>query len=125
MMKISNLLFLALFPIGTPDSQVPDLYKERISYPEFYRSTSSNVDPTTLNSQWVVHNIGNEDTIELGKRNTAAFNQALNSAKKGDTVRLNENESYTFIGGILAQYLDGITIDFAGYSNTLNNRAGG
>lgn len=111
-------LFNFSFPIGIPDSQVPDLYKEKISYPEFYHS-SSKVYPILKSLR--VQNIGKEGTIQLGKRNTAAFNRALTSAKKGDTIRLIENESYTFLGGILAQYLDGITIDFAGYSRFIHS----
>ena len=68
-----------------------------------------------------MQNIGEEDSIQLGKHNTAAFNQALIFAEKGDIVRLIENESYTFLGGILGQNLDGIIIDFAGYCRFIHS----
>ncbi len=45
-----------------------------------------------------------------------AYNLAIQAAQPGDTILLTENQSYSFLGGIEAANLKGVTLDFAGYS---------
>jgi len=63
----------------------------------------------------------NDKLVKLGQANTKAFNDALQASKNGDTVKLKENQSYTFMGGIHGQDLTNITIDFAGYTRFIHD----
>ena len=48
--------------------------------------------------------------------NTKAYNLAMQAAERGDRILLKEHETYTFIGGIEGVNLNGVTLDFAGYT---------
>lgn len=64
-----------------------------------------------------------DQIIQIAINNTKAFNLALHAASPGDTILLHENESYSFLGGIHGAYMDGVTIDFAGYTRFIYDRA--
>lgn len=117
---------------GLPDSD-SGLPKDFVYHPEFVRSLSTS-SSTTSNvvlpkKKQPQHRVSfqstkddhNDKLVALGQKNTEAFNQALTEAKEGDTIKLKENQSYTFIGGIRGQDLKGVIIDFAGYTRFVHD----
>lgn len=51
---------------------------------------------------------------ELAINNTIAFNNALEAAEPGDTVLVPDAKSFTLMGGVLANDIHHVTIDFCG-----------
>eukprot|EP01083_Nonionella_stella_P259044 884790_1 len=88
-------------------------------YPEFMHSSlKDNNNRFDLSaSHQFKHRAGeDEKVVQQARKNTQAYNSALSSAKYGDVILLHENESYSFIGGIEGVGLNGLTLDFAGYT---------
>ena len=88
-------------------------------YPEFMHSSLQ--DNSKRFDQSALHQFkhrANEDekVVQQARKNTQAYNDALSSAEYGDVILLHENESYSFIGGIEGVGLNGLTLDFAGYT---------
>lgn len=109
-----------------PDSQIPT-EKERIIHSEFLHSSSTTNDfPITENYRCKVHGHSlfqdSEKLIHQAILNTDAYNQALDAANRGDVIQLVENQSYSFMGGINGVNLEGLTLDFAGYSRFIYSR---
>jgi len=99
---------------GKPDSEMT-LEKEPVRHPEFFESSQNDMRYKQKAKYYRVKE-QNKELLDLAIINTKAFNLALKEAKAGDRVLLRENESYTFIGGIVGKDIHGITVDFAGYT---------
>lgn len=85
-------------------------------FPEFFPTDETTSAGRHMEKRSTYRLLGDlaENITELSVTNMAAFNKALRRARPGMVVLVPDGKSYTFTGGILGQYLDGVTIDFAG-----------
>lgn len=137
--EVSSPLILTVFFIilykGIPDSLINNdiLDHEPIVYPEFLHSDMK-LQPTkkmrnrrislAVHDDSIDKKSGQQDQLlQIAINNTKAFNLALLSASPGDTILLREHESYSFLGGVHGAYMDGVTIDFAGYTRFIYDRS--
>lgn len=88
--------------------------KEPVRHPEFF--SSSHYDTGYEQAKYYRAKEQSKELLDQAIINTRAFNLALEEATAGDRVLLHENESYTFMGGIIGINLRGVTLDFAGYT---------
>lgn len=98
---------------GKPDSEIT-MEKEPVRHAEFFQSSQHDTRYEQVKNYRAKEQ--SKGLLDQAVINTNAFNLALKEAAAGDRVLLHENESYTFIGGIVGVDVHGVTLDFAGYT---------
>ena len=99
---------------GIPDSQF--FGHDASTYEAFQHTLFS--DHLNNSKKWHPsegNNVNKSELKDLCLTNRKAFNLALQTVKPGDTIQIRDGEGYTLSGGVYGEYLQNITIDFAGH----------